>query len=380
MQSRTGGFLVVLMPLALLCGCGDYGKKIAQPDKTPGAAAAISVAPEATSDGWRTSTPGAEGMDEKPLLELMQGIRDGAMTDVDSIVIAKNNKLIAEGYFHGFDRDTPHDMRSASKSITSALTGIAVAQGLLDVDAPIAQYLPNFDSYEHPDSRKSAIQVFNLLNMNSGLECDDWNDSSPGNEDKMYEKKDWPRFILDLPMAHAPGEASSYCTGGVVVLGSIVSTRAGVPLDNYAATWLFNPLGIQDVNWRRQPDGTATGGGGMRLRPRDMAKFGNLFVNGGRWNDVPVIPEQWIEQSQRHVTTLNGNGDGYGYGFNWWKGNFQVKGAPEVSTFAWGNGGNFVFLFPLHQLVVVITGSNYNTSKEDAGFFILKTAVLPALQ
>jgi len=244
------------------------------------------------------------------------------------------------------------------------------------VDAPIAQYLPNFDSYKHPDARKSAIRVFNLLNMNSGLECDDWNDSSPGNEDKMYLKDDWPRFILDLPMAHAPGEAASYCTGGVVVLGSILSTRAGVPLDSFAATWLFNPLGIQNVNWRRQPDGTATGGGGMRLRPRDMAKFGNLFVNGGRWNDVPVIPETWIAQSMRQVTTLIGDG----YGFNWWKRSFQVQGTSEVCTFAWCNGGNFIFLFPLHQLVVVITGSNYNTSREDPGFFILKTAVLPAVQ
>jgi CubicO group peptidase (beta-lactamase class C family) len=379
--SRAGGFFVALIPLALLCGCGkSYGEKIAQPDQNPGLPATISVAPELLSDGWRTSTPGAEGMEEKPLLELMQSIRDGALADVDSIVIAKNDALIAEGYFHGFGRDTPHDMRSASKSITSALAGIAVSQGLLAVDTPIAQYLPNFDSYKHPDARKNAIEVFHLLNMNSGLDCNDWDDSSPGNEDKMYEKDDWPRFILDLPMAHAPGEASSYCTGGVVVLGSIVATRSGVPLDNYAATWLFNPLGIQDVNWRRQKDGTATGGGGMRLRPRDMAKFGNLFVDGGRWKGVPVIPESWIEPSLRQVTTLNGTGDKYGYGFNWWKGSFQVKGATEVSTFAWGNGGNFIFLFPLHQLVVVITASNYDSAKEDAGFFILKSAILPALQ
>jgi CubicO group peptidase (beta-lactamase class C family) len=376
-QSRAGGFFVELIPLALLCGCQkDYGLTIAKPDENPGLPATLSVAPEATSDGWRTSTPGAEGMDEKPLLELMQNIRDGALADVDSIVIAKNNTLIAEGYFHGFGRDTVHDMRSASKSITSALTGIAVSQGLLDVDAPIARYLPNFNSYRNPDARKNAIEVFNLLNMNSGLDCNDWDDSSPGNEMKMYETDDWPRFILDLPMAQAPGDGSWYCTGGVVVLGSIVSTRAGVPLDSYAATWLFNPLGIQGVNWRRQQDGTATGGGGMRLRPRDMAKFGNLFVNGGQWNGVPVISGQWIEQSMRQVTTLNVDG----YGFNWWKRSFQVKGVSEVSTFAWGNGGNFIFLFPLHQLVVVITASNYNAAKEDSGFFILKTAVLPALQ
>jgi CubicO group peptidase (beta-lactamase class C family) len=149
-----------------------------------------------------------------------------------------------------------------------------------------------------------------------------------------------------------------------------------VPLDDYAATWLFGPLGIHDVSWLRQSDGRATGGGGMRLRPRDMAKFGNLFVNGGRWNDVPVITGQWIDQTRRRVTGLGQDG----YGFNWWKRSFQVKGVSEVSTFAWGNGGNFIFLFPLHQLVVVFTASNYNTSRGDSGFYILPTSVLPAVQ
>lgn len=377
MDKRFTGLFALWLPLALLAGCGkDYGSTLAKADPNPGLPASLSVAPEATSDGWRTSTPGAEGMDETMLLEVMQHIRDGAFDDVDSMVVVKNNAIIAEGYFHGFGRESLHDMRSASKSITSALTGIAVSQGLIEVNAPISQYIPNFDSYANQDARKSAIQVFNLLNMNSGLQCDDWDDSSPGQEDKMYNAKDWPRFILDLPMAYAPGEATHYCTGGVIVLGSIVSTRAGVPLDNYAATWLFNPLGITNVNWRRQPDGTATGGGGMGLRPRDMAKFGNLFVNGGKWNGVPVLPPQWIEQSQRQVTTLLDKG----YGFNWWKRSYQVKGQTEVSTFAWGNGGNLIFLFPLHQLVVVFTGSNYNTSREDSGFFILSSKVLPAIQ
>ncbi len=377
MNRRFTGLFALALPLALLAGCGqDNGSAIAKADPSPGLPASISVAPEATSDGWRASTPGAEGMDEQPLLEVMQNIRGGAFSDVDSMVVVKNNALVAEGYFHGFGRDTPHDMRSASKSITSALTGIAVSQGLMDVSAPIAQYIPNFGSYANQDARKSAIQVFNLLNMNSGLQCDDWDASSPGQEDKMYNAKDWAGFILNLPMAYAPGEATHYCTGGVIVLGSIVSTRAGVPLDSFASTWLFNPLGISNVNWRRQPDGTATGGGGMGLRPRDMAKFGSLFINGGQWNGVPVIPPEWIDQSNRQVTTLNGDG----YGFNWWKRSFQVKDASEVSTFAWGNGGNLIFLFPLHQLVVVFTGSNYSTSREDSGFFILSSKVLPAIQ
>jgi CubicO group peptidase (beta-lactamase class C family) len=370
---------LALTSLAILCGCGgdDFGDSNGSPrEENPGLPPMISLAPEATSDGWRTSTPGAEGMDETLLRATLQSIRDGAYPRVDSIVIARNNVLIAEAYYNGYGRDTLHDVRSTSKSITSALAGIAIEQGLFGVDDPIAQLVPQFDSYANIDARKQAITVFHLLNMTSGLTCNDWDPSSRGNEEKMYDSRDWVRFILDLPMAYDPGVAPSYCSGGLVVLGSIIATRSGVPLDNFANTWLFNPLGIQDLRWRRSPDDRATGGGGMHLRPRDMAKFGNLFVNGGRWNGVPVISEQWIEQSMRRVTTLGSDG----YGFNWWKRGFQVGGATEVSTFAWGNGGNFIFLFPAQQLVVVFTGSNYNSAQMDPPFGILSGGVLPAVR
>lgn len=360
----------------MVCGCGGGSKDTGlAPVVNPGLPPTISLAPEVTSDGWRTSTPSAQGMDEAILRATMQSVRDGGYPGVDSIVVARNNVLVAEGYFNGYGRDALHDVRSASKSITSVLAGIAVGQGLFAVDDPLSQLIPQFDSYANIDSRKRAIAVRNLLNMNSGLACNDWDASSRGNEEKMYDSKDWIRFILDLPMVSDPGGNPAYCTGGVVVLGSIISTRASVPLDDFATTWLMNPLGISDVRWRRSPDGRATGGGGMQLRPRDLAKIGNLLVNGGRWNDVPVISEEWIEQSHRRVTNLGQDG----YGFNWWKRSFLVRGAPEVSTFASGNGGNFIFVFPLQHLVVVITASNYNSVQIPAGFPILSGGVLPAV-
>lgn len=361
---------MVLITLAMLGGCGGGGGGGGTglaPVENPGLPPAISLAPETTTDGWVTSTPDAQGMDETPLRVTLESIRSGSYPGVDSIVIVRNNVLVAEAYYNGYGRDALHDVRSASKSITSALAGIAIGQGLFAVEDPIAQLIPQFESYERMDSRKRAIAVSNLLHMNSGLDCNDWVSSSPGNEEKMYDSRDWVRFILNLPMAYQPGVAASYCTGGVVVMGSIIATRSGVPLDTFANTWLFNPLGISNVRWRRSPDGSATGGGGMQLRPRDMAKFGNLFVNGGRWNGVQVIPEQWIEESKRRVNTLGPDG----YGFNWWKRSFPVRGQPQVSTFASGNGGNFIFLFPAEQLVVVFTGSNYNSSRGDQPFQIL---------
>ena len=379
MRHLSSAIPVVFTVLLMACGggsAGGGGGTGLAPVVNPGLPSVVSLAPEATADGWRTSTPEAEGMDETLLRTTLQSIRDGGFPGVDSVVIARNNKLVAEAYYNGYGRDALHDVRSASKSITSALAGIAIGQGKFGVDDPIAQLVPQFDSYANMDGRKRAIAVSNLLNMNSGLACNDWDPSSRGNEEKMYDSKDWVRFILDLPMAYEPGVAPSYCTGGVVVLGSIIATRAGVPLDEFANTWLFNPLGITDVRWRRSPDGRATGGGGMQLRPRDLAKFGNLFLNAGRWNDVPVIPEEWVEKSKIRVTTLERDG----YGFNWWKRSFNVHNISEVSTFAWGNGGNFIFLFPAQKLVVVITASNYNSEQIPAGFLILDNGVLPALR
>ena len=377
MRPSNASCFLALATLAIACGCGGGGKDTGlAPVVNPGLPPMISLAPEATSDGWRTSTPAAEAMDEAILRATLQSTRDGAYPGVDSIVVARNNVLVAEGYFNGYGRDALHDVRSASKSLTSVLAGIAVEQGLFEVDDPISELIPQFDSYSNIDDRKRAITVANLLNMNSGLACNDWDASSRGNEEKMYDSQDWIRFILNLPMASEPGVATTYCTGGVVVLGSIISTRSGVPLDDFARTWLLNPLGIADVRWRRSPDGRATGGGGMQLRPRDMAKIGNLLLNGGRWNDVPVISEEWVEQSKRRVSNLGQDG----YGFTWWKRSFLVRGAQEVSTFAWGNGGNFIFVFPQQHLVVVITASNYNAPQIPAGFPILSGGVLPAVQ
>jgi len=174
-----------------------------EPQANPGRPEVVTITPEDTGDGWRVSTPEAEGMDGNMLLAGLQSIRNGDYPKVDSVVIVKNNAVIAEGYFNGFSRDSLHDLRSASKSVTSALAGIAISQGLFAIDDTIAQLLPNFDSYANMDDRKRAITIRHLLHMNSGLDCDDWNSASPGNEERMYDSSDWVRFILNLRMARA---------------------------------------------------------------------------------------------------------------------------------------------------------------------------------
>jgi CubicO group peptidase (beta-lactamase class C family) len=359
------------------CGGGkDAPTNWAPPaDVNPGLPEAVSVAPINTGDGWAVSSPAAEGMDSVALLASLEAIRDGRYSGVDSLVIARHGRLVAEGYFNGFGPESLHDLRSTGKSFTSALAGIAIDQRLFALDDPIATLIPQFENHANMDVRKRAISVRNLLDMRSGLECDDWNTASPGNEERMYDTRDWVGFILDLRMANDPGTVAAYCTGGVIVMGHIISSRSGMGLDAYAAAYLFGPLGIQQVTWRRSPDGSATGGGGLRLRPRDAAKFGRLYLDGGVWNGARVVPADWVARSRERATTLNNDG----YGLLWWKRSFSHRGVMVESFFTSGNGGNFIFVFPDLDLVAVFTGSNYNSSLGNQPFDIVANSVLPAV-
>jgi CubicO group peptidase (beta-lactamase class C family) len=362
-------------------GCGGGGNSASPhyggstPDVNPGLPSTISLQPENTGDGWTTSTPAAEGLDADALDAVLNAIRAGEYPGVDSMIVSRNQRLVAEGYFNGFGRDSLHDLRSTGKSFTAALTGIAVAQGLLSIDDPISQHLPDFESHDHMDARKRAITLRHLLHMSSGLACNDWDPASPGNEERMYGTRDWIGFILDLRMIADPGTASSYCTGGVVVLGHILSVRSGQALDDYAQTYLFDPLGIQQSSWRRSPDGRATGGGGLRLRPRDAAKLGALYANEGVWNGTRVIPESWVIESRERITMLGRDG----YGYLWWTRSFPHGTTIFESSFTSGNGGNFIFTFPQAELVVAFAASNYNDPKGDLPFQIVPR-VLSALR
>ena len=363
---------------AWLAACGGDDASEFPRDQNPGLAAVISVAPENTGDGLPVSTPAAEDIDANALTATMEVIRDGRFPGVDSMLVARHGKLVAESYFNGFGRDSLHDLRSSGKSVTSALAGIAISQGAFGIDDPVSQLLPGFEDHKNMSDRKRAITVRHLLNMSSGLECNDWYPASPGQEEKMYDTRDWVGFILDLPMARDPGFAAEYCTGGVVVLGKIISTRSGMALDAFADAYLFGPLGIRQSDWRRSPDGQATGGGGLRLRPRDAARFGVLYAAGGTWNGTRVLPADWVDLSSQRKYGL-GN-EGYGYGLLWWKRTFARGSGTVDSYFTSGNGGNFVFVIPALDVVAVFTGSNYNNDNMNQPFWILGDRVLPAVR
>ncbi len=369
-------FVLVLSLLLTACRFGDDGSDPPR-DVNPGLPPLVSTTPEDTGDGWTVSTAAAEDIDAAALSAALNRIRDGEYRRVDSMVVARHGRLVAEGYFNGFGRDSLHDLRSTGKSFTSALVGIAIDQGLLGVDDLASRHIPNFDGHANMSDRKRAITIRPLLNMSSGLACDDWVPNSPGQEERMYDSSDWIRFVLDLPAPFTPGSVPQYCTGGVVLLGHIVSLRSGMELDAYAQAYLFDPLGIRESIWRRSPDGRATGGGGLRLKPRDAAKLGQLYLAGGAWNGTQVVPAAWVAESALPVNRLGSDG----YGFLWWKRSFPHHTEVTVeSFFTSGNGGNYIFVIPALDLVVTFTASNYNSRASDLPFDILTRHVLPAVR
>ncbi len=348
----------------------DGGRAV---DIVPGAAPIVSLSPDNLGDGWQTSTPDAQGLDGAELSRRLNELLQRGSGGIDGVVVVRNDQLVAEAYFNGYARDTQHDMRSVTKSFTASLAGIAIEQGLITLDDTLPQHISRFEEFDNMDDRKRSIRVENLLNMQTGLDCDDGRDSSPGNETYMYRRDDWIKYVLGVPMLAEPGIFTSYCSGGVTVLGSIIAARAGSRLEDFARTYLLAPLNMSEVRWLHSPLGVTNASSAIQLRPRDAAKFGNLFLNGGRWNGVPVVPQGWVERSAQIPVAIRNQA----YGWLWWKSEFLVRGVLQPGMYAAGNGGNYIFVLPAERLVVVITASNYNRSGPSEGFF--RDSILPTV-
>jgi CubicO group peptidase (beta-lactamase class C family) len=325
---------------------------------------------ESKSDGWQTTGAAAVGLSASKLAEMESAIRSDQFKKITSVLIARHGKLAYEGYFSGKDANTLMDTRSATKSITSMLVGIAIDKGLLaSVDTPILPFFRDKEPLQNPDPRKEKITVEDFLTMSSLLECDDWNDFSRGNEERMYLIEDWAKFALDLPIkGFAPwatkakdspyGRSFSYCTAGAFLLGRVLERSAKTPVQEFAARNLFSPLGIEKADWKFSPLGEAQTGGGLGLRSRDLLKLAQLYANGGGWNGRRVVPENWVKTSTQPHVRID---DQTLYGYLWWLKSFKSGEKNYPAYFMSGNGGNKIAVLQEQDMVVVITSSNYNT-------------------
>jgi CubicO group peptidase (beta-lactamase class C family) len=357
-----------------------------------GAQSQVQSAPtiENRHDGWASAALESVSIAEKPLHDLETAIHAGDFKKIGSVLIARHGKLVYESYFDG-DASTLRDTRSATKSITDILVGIAIGEKKLSgVDARVLSLLPErARKMQNPDPRKDKITVEDLLTMSSVLECDDWNDASRGNEERMYVIEDWTQFILDLPVRghmhvgeqeQPPkyGRYFSYCTGGVFVLSEVLQKATGIRTDHYAQEKLFERLGITDVEWVYSPRNIPQTGGGLRLTGRDLLKVGQLYLNGGTWQGRRIVDEAWVKTSTQPHAQIDGETE---YGYLWWLKAFKSGGKSCPAFFMSGNGGNKVAVFPGLDLVVVITSTNYNTrGMHEQTERLLTDYILPAVQ
>jgi CubicO group peptidase (beta-lactamase class C family) len=276
----------------------------------------------------------------------------------------------------------PPDLRSATKSITALLVGIALDRGeIASVRANVADFLPpDYRAALAVDAQKSRITVEDLLTMRSGLACDDWNEKSPGHEDKMYRKRDWVEFWASQPMSSAPGERFSYCTGNVIALGVVLEEATRVPVDQYAAKHLFEPLGITRANWERwNRDKRIDTGGHLRLSPDDLLKIGELVLHLGKAGERQLVSSQWIEAMTSVHTDIPGRTQQYGY--LWWLDRTKLPSLPQTRLWwAQGNGGNLLIVLPEIETVLVTTGIRFNRPEALEPMFWLRDRILPAIR
>ena len=345
--------------------CEPSGSNVEPPGDGGPVLHGIDQAPDQLFDGLQVSTLKQEGLNPKLIGDVLSAIRNGQYTKLDSMLIARNGKLVLESYFNGFERDTKHDTRSAFKSVTSALVGIAVDKGLIvDLNQTISSYFPDYwPEIQVDGEQKRRISLIHLLTMTAGFDAEENFGIGPFRENDMFLSNDWVRFCLDLPMAHDPGTRFSYNSSTTFLIGEIVSRAAGESLPEFARKHLFEPLGIDTYCWTLTPKMRAVAQGSFFIRPRDMLKIGQLFLNQGSWNEQPVISAGWVEESTKHhLDTLDNNEENQqqrdSYGYQWWT--RRESDSTLDHYFASGNGGQRIQVFPRINMVVVFTGSNYD--------------------
>ncbi|MEL6868431.1 MAG: serine hydrolase [Pseudomonadota bacterium] len=325
--------------------------------------------PVDTGDGWQTAALGDTGILPTPIINMLNkqaAFEPSSLREpyLHSLLVAHRGKLIVEEYFHGHHRDMPHDSRSAGKTIASALLGMAIHQGALPgLDMPVYPLFGGVSAFANPDPRKHRMTVRHLITMSSGLACDDDDPDSPGQEDRLQnqqEEPDYYAYTLALPQVADPGAVGAYCSAGINVVGGIIANATGVSLTRFFHESFAEPLHIEHYGMNLSPSDRAYLGGGLRLRPRDFLKLGQLYLNGGVWKGTRLVSEAWVAESFAAHTSL---GDADNYGLAWWRYTYEYDGRKITTYSASGNGGQILLVAPELDLAIMMNAGNYSDGR-----------------
>lgn len=300
---------------------------------------------------WKTASPESQGLDSGVLAEALDYVRTQRLP-LHSFLIVRNGVLVLDAYFWPYTGREVHDVASVTKSFTSAGVGIAIEKRLLPgVHEKVLSVLPLVSSGS--DLRKGNLRIEHLLTMTSGLDCD-----TEGGERAlaaMRHSEDWAKFALALPMRADPGSQYAYCSCNNHLLSSLITEVAGESLSQFAEKNLFQPIGIQHFIWPADPKGRTHGWGDLHLQPRDMARFGLLYLHNGKWGNTQVVPEVWVRESTKASVSVR---QGVGYGYSWW-----INTARPPIFEAVGRGGQRISVLPNEKMVVVWTGGGADTDQ-----------------
>ena len=321
--------------------------------------------PVQRDDGWQVSTLEKEGIDQAVIEKFVQKLIDMPMdgissSQIHSVLIARNGKLVLEEYFHGHGRDNPHDTRSASKSWTNVLIGAAMQAGVaIRLDTPVYETLLGQVPADL-DPRKKSMTLEHLISMTAGFDCDDSGDR-PGDEDVMQEQTkqpDWYRYALDVPMAWNSGDKIVYCSMKPNLGGGMLERISGEPLPELFYRLVAKPMRMENYHLFLQPTGQAYGGGGHHFTTRDFMKLTQLFLNDGKWEGRQIVSSEWARKSGSALRLLSPS-SGQTYGYLWNSVEYPFRGRKLHAYFPGGNGGQVYIGIPDLDLLIAFTGGNY---------------------
>ncbi|MBK9695904.1 MAG: serine hydrolase [Propionibacteriaceae bacterium] len=321
--------------------------------------------PADDSSDWAISAPAAEGID---LARLEAGVEALENSSLFSVLVVRNDSLVFEEYFNGSARSSSNNVHSASKSVLGAALAIAVERGdIPSLDTRVSDVLPEY--FTGSESSRSAITLRDLMTMSAGLS---WTEDET--EYKIESSTDWVAAVLGQRMASTPGTSFTYSTGNTHVLSAIIQRATGMGTCEFVHQYLFSPMNVTAEHWGRDPQGVSSGGYNLYLTPRELAKFGLLMLHDGTWKGQQLVPAKYIQEAQRTVFDVDATTS---YGELFWVRTI----AGHKTFFAWGWGGQFVYVIPDEDLVLVITqntSDDHANREVDAAAFI-EESLLPSI-
>ncbi|MHA2358969.1 MAG: serine hydrolase domain-containing protein [Candidatus Thorarchaeota archaeon] len=361
-RQNTASIISIIVFLLLVPIISTQGYSVAQSDV---------VRDYWPTEDWLNTTPEDQGLSSNQLDQIDNSIIENDI-EIDSVIVIRNGYIVYEKYYGYSTQYMAHTIQSCTKSFMSALIGIAIDMGYIDnVSQPVISFFPNY-TIDNWDPRKENITLYHCLTMSSGLEFHevDIPYEEPENDlFAMYRSNNMWQYVLDRPMEYNPGEHWSYNSGGIELLGGVIEQTTGYSVYDFAEEFLFDPIGIDYFSWWRVPASGQYGcGGGLYLRPRDMARFGYLYLNNGNWNGTQVVSSDWVNVSTR---VYYDTGGWYNYGYTWWS-------IPDTTFYeATGHYEQKIFVLPEHDIVVVFTGDIQDEDWHPTDYFVMEF-VIPA--